>query len=242
MAAVGKLVAGVAHEINTPVGVISSGTDVSIRTLEKIRSQFESARSIGELKESESLSRLFDAIKDNAETTAQAGQRIATIVTRLKDFSRLDQAEFQLADVQEGLESTLDLLLPTWGDRIRVEKNFAALPKIECYPNALNQAFMTLLLNACESIEGQGTIVITTRADADRVWISTMDTGRGIPPGMLENIFDIGFSQKGNQMRMHTGLANVYSIVKKHKGDIEVTSELNKGTTFEITLPVKQAP
>jgi signal transduction histidine kinase len=242
MAAVGKLVAGVAHEINTPVGVITCSTDLSVRALEKIAAELEGSVNIEDVKESESLSYLFETIKRNADTTAQAGRRIATIVTRLKDFSRLDQAEFQIADVHEGLESTLDLVLPTWGDRIRVEKNFAELPEIECYPNALNQAFMTLLLNASESIEGRGTIIITTGADADRVRISTADSGRGMPPERLEHVFDIGFSQKGIQMRMHTGLANVYSIVKKHRGQIEVKSELNKGTTFEITLPVKQEP
>jgi signal transduction histidine kinase len=99
---------------------------------------------------------------------------------------------------------------------------------------------MTLLLNASEAINGRGTITVTTFADGDLIHVSVADTGLGIPPERLEHLFEIGFSQKGGQMRMHTGLANVYAIVQKHRGRIEVRSDVGKGTTFEITLPVKQ--
>ncbi len=161
-------------------------------------------------------------------------------MNRLKNFARLDEAEFKLVDVHEGLESTLSLIAPQWKDRIRVIKQFGALPKIECYPNELNQVFMTLLLSASEAIEGEGTITVETATHNGEVSVTTADTGKGIPPDELEKIFDIGISQKGPQLRMHAGLANSYAIVERHRGNIKVESELGKGTTFRIRLPVRQ--
>jgi signal transduction histidine kinase len=99
---------------------------------------------------------------------------------------------------------------------------------------------MTLLLNASEAIEGKGTITIETSAENGHVSVTTADTGKGMAPEVLEKIFDIGFSQKGPRVRMHASLANTYAIVQRHKGDIEVASELGKGTTFKIRLPVRQ--
>jgi signal transduction histidine kinase len=132
----------------------------------------------------------------------------------------------------------LALLTPQWGERIRVVRRFSDLPKFQCYPSALNQIFMTLLANASEAIESDGTITITTEKGNDCIRILISDNGGGIPPERLERIFEIGFSRKGNQMRMQTGLANVYGIVKKHNGQVEVRSEPNRGTTFDISLPV----
>ena len=240
MAAVDRLVAGVAHEVNTPIGAIQSNTNVSQRAVEKIARALDSSRSIDELRSNRDLKRGLDTLKVNNETTESAGRRISELVNRLKNFARLDEAEFKLVDVHEGLESTLSLIAPQWKDRIRVIKQFGALPKIECYPNELNQVFMTLLLNASEAIEGEGTITVETATHNGEVSVTTADTGKGIPPDELEKIFDIGISQKGPQLRMHAGLANSYAIVERHRGNIKVESELGKGTTFRIRLPVRQ--
>ena len=241
MAAVGQLVAGVAHEVNTPIGAIQSNTNVSQRAVEKIARALESSNSIDELKGNRDLQRTLDTLKANNETTETAGRRISELVNRLKNFARLDEAEFKLVDVHEGLESTLSLIMPQLKGRIRVVKEFGVLPKIECYPNELNQVFMTLLLNASEAIEGEGTITVETSTHNGEVSVTTADTGKGIPPSELEKIFDIGISQKGPQLRMHAGLANSYAIVRRHHGDIKVESELGKGTTFRIRLPLRQA-
>jgi signal transduction histidine kinase len=240
MAAVGRLVAGVAHEVNTPVGAIHSNTNVSQRAVSKIVEALQKSTSIEEIRANRDLQRSLDTLRVNNQTTETAGRRIAEIVNLLKNFARLDEAEFKLADIHEGLESTLSLIAPQWKDRIDVVKEFGELPKIECYPNQLNQVFMTLLLNASEAIEGKGTITIETSAENGHVSVTTADTGKGMAPEVLEKIFDIGFSQKGPRVRMHASLANTYAIVQRHKGDIEVASELGKGTTFKIRLPVRQ--
>jgi signal transduction histidine kinase len=240
MAAVGRLVAGVAHEVNTPIGAIQSNANVSQRIVEKIARALDSSHSIDELKSNRDLQRSLDTLKANNETTETAGRRISELVNRLKNFARLDEAKFKLVDVHEGLESTLSLIAPQLKDRIRVVKEFGVLPNIECYPNELNQVFMTLLLNASEAIEGEGTITVQTSTHNGEVTVTTVDTGKGIPPDELAKIFDIGISQKGSHLRMHAGLANSYAIVQRHHGDIEVESELGKGTTFRIRLPVRQ--
>ncbi len=241
MAAVGRLVAGVAHEVNTPLGAIQSNANVSQRVVEKIARALDSSHSIDELNSNRDLQRLLDTLKANNETTETAGRRISELVNRLKNFARLDEAEFQLVDVHEGLESTLSLIAPQLKDRIRIVTEFGVLPNTECYPNALNQVFVTLLLNASEAIEGEGTITVQTSTHNGEVSVTTADTGKGIPPDELGKIFDIGISQKGSHLRMHAGLANSHAIVQRHHGDIEVESELGKGTTFRIRLPVRQA-
>lgn len=240
MAALGHLVAGVAHEVNTPVGAIKSGIQVMQRAIERIMRSIERSGSLEELRANRDVRRSLETMRENSHTSELAAKRIAELVNRLKNFAGLDEAEFKLADLHEGLENTLGLITPQWEDRIEIVKNFGQLPKIECYPNQLNQVFMTLLLNASEAIEGKGTITISTSAHNGTVSVTTSDTGKGIPPDALERIFDIGFSYKGPQVRMRVSLANSYAIVQRHGGDIEVQSELGKGTTFKINLPTKQ--
>lgn len=240
MAALGRLVAGVAHEVNTPIGAINSNMHVTQRAVAKIARSIEKSRTLEELRADRDMRKSLETLRENCRTTELASERIAQLVDRLKNFSRLDEAELKLADLHEGLESTVGLIAPQWKDRIEIIKNFGSLPKIECYPNQLNQVFMALLLNASEAIEGKGTITITTSASNGTVSVATTDTGKGIPPDALDQIFDIGFSQKGPQVRMRASLATSYAIVQQHGGEIEVQSELGKGTTFRIHLPIKQ--
>jgi signal transduction histidine kinase len=234
MAALGKLVAGIAHEFNTPLGVITSNTDTAGRTLARMQSDSPATG------EDDTIRRAIESLRLNHDTIGQAANRLARIVDSLKRFTRLDEAHFELADVHEGIEATLELLTPQWGDRIEVVRQFGDLPKIQSYPTELNQAFMTLLMNAGEAIEDRGTVTITTSRHNGFVSIETTDTGRGIPPERLDSIFDIGFAQKGSRIRIHVGLANVKATVDRHHGDIGVESALGKGTTFAIRLPVRQ--
>jgi signal transduction histidine kinase len=238
VAALGKLIAGVAHEVNTPSGVINSSMDVSSRAIEKISSMTKK-----DTRENPELHRFLGILKDNNVTATMAAKRISTLVKNLKVFARLDEAERQPAiDIHESIENTLSLIEPQTEKRIEVIKAFEDIPRIECFPNQLNQLFMTLLVNAAEAIENEGVISIRTAANGGHVNIEITDTGRGIAADRLENIFDVGFSREGARMRMHAGLANCYAIVQKHGGTIAVESELGKGTTFRTTLPVKLAP
>ena len=150
---------------------------------------------------------------------------------------RLDEAPLQVVDIRDGLESTLALLEPQWGDRICVVRQLDEVPKIEAYAAELNQAFMTLLTNAGEAIEGEGTITVSTGRDGESIRVGLRDTGRGIPSDRLESIFDIGFANKSSRVRLHVGLANVRAIVDRHRGEIEVDSEPGRGTSFALVLP-----
>jgi len=231
MAALGKLVAGVAHEINTPAGVILSSTDVLDRGLRRLA---------GDLEDDAAAQTTIAHLQESRATASLAGRRLSKIVESLKSFTRLDQADFQLADVRDGIESTLSLLEPHWGDRILVVRELADVPAIESYPSELNQALMTLLVNAGEAIEDEGTITVKTARENGHVRITASDTGRGIPADQLETLFDIGFAEKGSRMRLRVGLANVQAVISKHRGEITVESTVTEGTTFEIRLPIRQ--
>ena len=233
MAAVGRLVAGVAHELNSPVAALRCGIDVQRLAASKVRDLVQGGSA-------DELERMIATLENGAQTAETASRRIADMVGSLKRFSQLDQADFQRADLVENIRSTLDLLRPHWGDRIRVDEELEALPKIECYPGALNQALMTLLINAGESMEGTGTVTVRAQSGKDVVRLSVADQGRGIARDELERLFEIGFSRTGQRVRMNVGLANVQDVVEKHHGQIKVASELGKGTTFEIELPVRQ--
>jgi signal transduction histidine kinase len=238
MAALGKLVSGVAHEVNTPTGVINSSTDVSQRAVDKMI--FELNRSENLEVARRNVERYLSILRDNNQTASDASRRITKIVNNLKNFARLDEAERQPGvDIREGIETTLALISPQVEDRIHIVKKLDEVPKIECYPDQLNQLFMTLLLNAMEAIEGEGTVRIATSKDNGNILIEISDTGRGLSPERLDRVFDVGFSKQGSRIRMHAGLANCYAIVQKHEGEITVDSEVGRGTTFRTTLPLR---
>jgi signal transduction histidine kinase len=134
----------------------------------------------------------------------------------------------------------LALLVPQLAEGVTIEKHFEEIPAIECYPDQLNQLFMTLLLNAAEAIEDKGTISVKTRSDNGRILVEISDDGRGIPADQLGKIFEVGFSEKYSRVRMHVGLANCYAIAQKHRGEITVESEFGKGTVFRTSLPIVQ--
>lgn len=231
MAVLGKLVAGVAHEINTPVGVLISNADVVNRSLSRIATRYE---------EDQGLHKSIDAIRQAQSVSETATHRLGRIVESLKSFIHLDEADFQLTDVRQGIESTLSLIEPQWGERIRVSKRLDEIPRIEGYPTELNQALMTLLVNAGEAIAAQGSVTVTTACEADHIIIRVSDTGRGIPEELLSQIFDIGFTRSGTRIRLNVGLANVQAVATKHHGEIRAESEVGRGTSFEMRLPLRQ--
>ena len=239
MASLGDLVAGVAHEVNTPIGAVNSSADVANRCIEKLKGVIGQSTAAEELRANPPYQQAIQILKDNAGLIRSAGERIATIVRSLRSFARLDEAEYQSADIHVGLDSTLDLVNHQFRNRIEIDKNYGDLPMIDCFPNKLNQVFMNLLINGSQAIEGKGTISISTKQVDDEAVIRIADTGKGISPENLEKIFDPGFTTKGVGIGTGLGLAISYTIIEDHKGSIKAESELGRGTTFTIRLPVE---
>lgn len=219
MASLGQLVAGVAHEINTPVASIKSNNGIVAKLLTSIEDT--------ELKE---------MLTDINEIDKEAVSRISSIVTSLKKFVRLDEAELQEADINKELDLTLELIRHETKNRIEVIKNYSEIPVIKCFPNMLNQVFTNILINACQAIEGSGTITITTEYNDKKLIVKIKDTGRGIPRNQLNKIFTAGFTTKSSGVGTGLGLAICSKIIEKHNGEIIVNSEVGKGSEFIITI------
>lgn len=219
MASLGQLVAGVAHEINTPVASIKSNNGIV-------------AKLLGTIEDTE----LKEMLTDINEIDKEAVSRISSIVTSLKKFVRLDEAELQEADINKELDLTLDLIRHETKNRIEVIKNYGEIPVIKCFPNMLNQVFTNILINACQAIEGSGKITITTEYNNKKLIVKIKDTGRGIPRNQLNKIFTAGFTTKSSGVGTGLGLAICSKIIEKHHGEIIVNSEVGKGSEFIITI------
>lgn len=230
MASLGDLVAGVAHEINNPIGAVNASADVVRRCADKIES---------EARKNQQLQKTTKILKESAGVILTAGNRIAAIVKSLKNFARLDESEYQKTDIHEGIESSLILMENEFQNRISVVRDYHDIPEIVCYPGQLNQVFLSLLKNATNAIEGSGRISIKTTTENGHVRVEISDTGKGIPRRKLGKIFDFGFSTGDSRIKMSSGLSTAYNIVQKHHGEIKVDSEVGKGTTFSIVLPIK---
>ena len=166
---------------------------------------------------------------------------LTEIVERLKVLSELDESPLARLNLHDALDGTLTVTHHHTSGRVRIIKDYGDLPAIWCYPGQLNHAFMSLFLNASQAIEGAGEIRITTWTDDESIFARIHDSGTGIPPGKLESLFEIGFTTKSSQVRLGTGLFNAYNIIQKHRGDITVQSELGRGATFTIRLPISVA-
>jgi len=236
MASLGDLVAGVAHEINNPVGIIVSAADIARRGVHKIQNLLQDKSNLDE----EQLKQSLKLVETNHEVIATAGGRVANIVQSLRSFARLDEALFQHVDIHKSIDTTLTLIHHELRDKANVIKEYGEIPRIQCYPSELNQVFMNLLRNAAQAIEEQGTITIATYADQAQVYVKISDTGKGIPPEALPRIYDPGFTTRNGGVGKGLGLSIVYNIIQKHHGDIKVESAVGKGTRVTITLPIEQ--
>ena len=222
MASLGQLVAGVAHEINTPVASIKSNNGILAKLIPQIQDK-----------------EIADLMQEINQIDSEAIQRISNIVVSLKKFVRLDEAELQEADINKELDLTLELIRHETKNRIEIVKNYGTLPLIKCYPNMLNQVFTNILVNACQAIEGKGKITITTSYEAETMTVSIKDTGKGIPEDEISKIFTAGFTTKGVGVGTGLGLAISAKIIEKHNGKIVVNSEVDKGSEFVITIHSK---
>lgn len=239
MAALGSLVAGVAHEINTPLGALKSNHDLFVRSMKRLRTQLNDPSMPESIRGDEHLTKMMTSIETLNVVNATAADRIITIVDSLRKFARLDKAEMDKVDLHEGIESTLTLVNHEFKGRITVVKEYGKLPKMECFPNQLNQVYMNVLVNAGQAIAGKGTITIKTSHSGNQVTLEFSDTGKGIAKDDLVKIFDPGFTTKGSGVGTGLGLSIVHQIVHQHSGHIEVDSEPGQGTTMRIILPVK---
>lgn len=238
MASLGNLVAGVAHEINTPVGAVKSSADVISRSLNRIKSVLKPGLQVEEVLSSQEYQKPFRIMEENINITLEASERIANIVKSLKSFARLDEAEYKKANIHEGLDSTLTLINYEMKDRVSIIKDFGVIPAINCYPNQLNQVFMNILMNAIAAIEKDGVITIKTFLEGKNLVVQISDNGSGIPKNNLERIFDPGFTTRGLGVGTGLGLSISYNIIQKHQGEIKVDSTVGKGSTFSIYLPI----
>ncbi len=239
MASLGMLVAGVAHELNTPLGALHSNRDVLQRALLKLGTILEDE--VVEPSELEELRRIVRAIEGIMAVDGMAVERMVHLVASLRGFGRPDRAQIDTVDLHEGIETTLLLLRHEMGERVRVVREYGEIPRVECYPNQVNQLFMNLLLNATQAIRGPGTITIRSWADDSTATVEIRDTGTGIPPENLERIFEPGFTTKDGRVGMGLGLLISRQIVDQHRGRLQVQSTLGEGTTFSVHLPLRLA-
>ena len=258
MASIGQLAAGVAHEINNPVGYVSSNLgslQKYIEDLFKVIHVYEAAEHLMEasptvsasLAEIQSLKKQVDMkfletdIVELIKESLGGVQRVREIVQDLKDFSHVDEAEWQVVDLHKGLDSTLNIAHNEIKYKANVIKEYGDIPRVECLASQLNQVFMNLLVNAAQSIENQGIITVRTGMKDDWIWVEVSDTGKGIPQENMNRIFEPFFTTKPVGKGTGLGLSLSYGIIKKHSGHCEVHSEVGQGTSFKIWLPVSQS-
>src|SRR3990167_6353838 len=246
MAAIGQLAAGVAHEINNPIGYVFSNLkalDGYVHNLLKIIDAVDGATSLDDVRQLK-RSLEYDYIRGDVEALiSESGDgidRVKQIISALKDFSHIEEDEFRLADLHSGLDSTLNVVNNELKYKAEVVKEYGELPEVDCIPSQVNQVAMNLLVNAAHAIEKFGRITLRTECDGDWIWIEVEDTGKGIEPKLLNRIFEPFFTTKPVGKGTGLGLALSYSIVQKHHGRIEVDSEVGKGSRFRVWLPVHQ--
>ena len=265
MSSIGQLAAGVAHEINNPTGFVSSNLttlsnyqgDINglIKEYRKLITDLKDAiakedlpssiaEQIGQIINLETevdinfiQNDILDLIKDCKEGT----ERIKKIVLDLKDFAHPGEDKIQETDINKGIETTLNVVWNELKYKATVTKEYGSIPFVKCYPQKLNQVFMNILVNAAQAMKEQGEINVSTQANDDHVEIRISDTGAGIPEENLAKIFDPFFTTKEVGKGTGLGLNVAYNIVQKHKGTIDVESEVGKGTTFRIRIPVKES-
>lgn len=257
MASIGQLAAGVAHEINNPVGYVSSNLttlqkyvedlfsllDAYARLEQEVAPENAIRQEIDSLKQRLDLDFLREDLSDLMSESQEGISRVRQIVQDLKDFSHVDEAEWQWADLHKSLDSTLNIVHNELKYKAEVIKEYDPdIPHVECIASQLNQVFMNLLVNAAHAIENRGTITVRTLLRSPEwVAVEITDTGTGIPQDKLGRIFDPFYTTKPVGKGTGLGLSLAYGIVQKHDGEIEVESEVGKGTTFRVSLPVQQA-
>ncbi|HWR38451.1 MAG TPA: ATP-binding protein [Patescibacteria group bacterium] len=262
MASIGQLAAGVAHEINNPMGFIISNLASFKKHTKKLNSYFtiqnellsklstdniaEPAQEqltrlcekLHEIKRTQKIDYILQDIEDIISESEEGAERVKRIVQDLKGFTRIANEDNSLADINAGLESTINIIGNELKFKAELVKEYGDIPALRCNSGQLNQVFMNILLNAVQAMDTQGEIHIKTWCDAAWVWVSISDTGCGMPPEVMKRIFDPFFTTKDVGKGTGLGLNVSYEIIKKHNGEILVDSQVGKGTTFTVKIPL----
>ncbi len=258
MASLGQMVAGVAHEINTPLGYVKNNVEIVQEFIVQLQQMHTSHRELVDvilspdsndvaiaekLAELDDLQNeiqpdlLFEDMSAIFNDTGYGLEQINELVMGLKNFSRLDQAMTDSVSINECINSSLLIAKSTLKNRIEVIKQLGDIPKIACAPSQINQVLLNLFTNASQAIEGEGKILVKTWADDRNVHISVQDTGKGMPPEVVAKIFDPFFTTKPVGEGTGLGLSISFQIIEQHGGRIRVASEVGRGTRFGISLP-----
>lgn len=239
-ATLGALAAGVAHELNTPMGALNSNHDVLKRALARLQAIL--ADEIVEPSELNEVRRIVKAIDEILKVNDLAVSRMVQLVSSLRTFGRPDRSNVDRIDVRDSIEGVLTLLAHEMRGRITVEQHWGHARRIECYPQEIGQIFMNLILNAVQAIRGPGTVTIRTAELESTLRIDIEDTGVGISEKHLGRIFEPGFTTKGDRVGMGLGLLLARQVAERHGGRISVQSEPGRGSTFSVTLPYTIQP
>jgi signal transduction histidine kinase len=250
MAALGRLVAGVAHELNNPISFVYSNTVLlrdSVANIRKVLDLYDTAaeipetvrRPVDQLKEEVDYHYLVNDIMQAIEDCHEGARRVKDIVLNLRTFSRLEDTELKEADLIEGIESTARILGQYFRpDRVVLHLDCAELPKLNCYAGQLGQVWMNLMVNAAQAMKSKGDLWITAAVEEDCIVIKFRDNGPGIPQEMAGKIFEPFFTTKAVGEGTGLGLSIVHGIIERHGGDIRVESLVGQGTTFIVELPL----
>ncbi len=238
MASLGQLVAGISHELNNPISFIYANT----KALETYLNELETLWSSLPIADEDALQPRFRQIvsdlKEIITDNLNGSKSVKELVLNLKNFSRLDQADWKETRLSSGIESSLHILKPQRNDSIRIIKQYEDDPPIYCNPGQLNQVFLNILSNAIQALNGSGTITITLKRRAEYLLVQIADTGSGIPKEILPKIFDPFFTTKEVNEGSGLGLSISYSIIRNHHGKLSVTSNPGEGSVFTIELPL----
>ena len=260
MATLGQMVAGVAHEINTPLGYVRSNTGILLTTLDDLHdtytvqhraisllanpgaSEEEVAAAVGEAvsRNTTDQDALFGDLRELLKDADYGLGQISDLVLTLKDFSRVDRALTDQIDMNAGLDSTLKICHNMLKGRIEVVRHYGELPYIECAPSQINQVFLNLITNAAQAIKGEGLITLSTAAEKDGIVVRVRDNGAGMPESVRARIFEPFYTTKDVGQGTGLGLSIVYRIIEEHGGSIDVSSEVGVGTEFVVRLPLHQ--
>ncbi len=255
MASIGQLAAGVAHEINNPMGFIISNLNTLKRYIEKVSEYLtiqtatvercskqcgntDIITEIAEKRKELKIDYITKDLNNLINESLEGADRVKKIVQDLKNFSRVDESEFKTADINSGLESTINIVWNELKYKATLVKEYGDIPLTVCNPGQLNQVFMNLLVNAAHAIAKQGEILVRTWHEGRMINITISDTGFGISEENQKRIFEPFFTTKEVGKGTGLGLSIAYDIIKKHNGMIKVDSEVGKGTTFTISIPV----
>lgn len=255
MASLGQLTAGIAHEINNPLNFISSNIPPLKRDIEDLKEILNAYRdastdrndmaAVRELEERIGVDYTVNEVDEILRSMQEGATRTSEIVRGLRTFSRLDEDDLKPADINEGLRSTVVVLGPELRDAVEIEYELADLPQVECYPGKLNQVFMNILNNAAHAVKQRhgatgGRVWITTRQEGNEVLIAIRDNGMGMDESTQKRLFEPFYTTKAVGEGTGLGLSIVQGVIDKHHGRITLTSEVNEGSEFIISLPVTQ--